>query len=396
MFRISFLTLPKPIVPTGYNGRSGKPITSAALLTLTIDKRRINFPFLITDLGSTDILIGRKFLEHYDLKLDYSGGKNRIQWPDDMPAVPYYDRRLLLCIDKAPRKTNADHQADVARQYSQMEAAEEADLSGVHMTSSPRSLVSPAEGKPPRSKKSQIQSQPHRPSCYIRDIRNRLSSMEELLHRSNPCSPLLSSPTHGSELPDKLTALPPDSKPHSTYSTNISMISASSMHRFYLRSHAQISRDAPAKDNSTFVTSVNEIDAEIKRRKDELNFQNEVEIAALDTKLSSEGVLEAKYQINEDMVKDKLMPQYQAFQNLFSRRASDRLPSHRPNVDHKIELLAGNNLPLEPLRQMTDEQLSETKRYILENLHKGFIAPSNAPHAAPILFAKKADGNLRL
>lgn len=96
------------------------------------------------------------------------------------------------------------------------------------------------------------------------------------------------------------------------------------------------------------------------------------------------------------MVKDKLMSQYQAFQYLFSRRASDELPPHRLNVDHKIDLQAGNNLSMEPLRRMTDEQLSETKRYILENLHKGFIAPSSAPHAAPILFAKKADGSLRL
>ena len=45
---------------------------------------------------------------------------------------------------------------------------------------------------------------------------------------------------------------------------------------------------------------------------------------------------------------------------------------------------------------MTDEQLSETKRYIVENLHKGFIEPSSSPYAAPILFAKKADGSLRL
>lgn len=113
LFRISFLTLPKPIVPTGYDGHSGKPITSAVLLTLTIDKRRINFPFLVTDLGGTDILIGRNFLEHYSLKLDYAGEKNRIHWPDEMPVIAYYDRRLLLCIDKTPRKTNAEHQADV-------------------------------------------------------------------------------------------------------------------------------------------------------------------------------------------------------------------------------------------------------------------------------------------
>jgi len=35
------------------------------------------------------------------------------------------------------------------------------------------------------------------------------------------------------------------------------------------------------------------------------------------------------------------------------------------------------------------------KKYITENLQKGFIAPGCAPHAAPVLFTRKADGGLR-
>ena len=45
---------------------------------------------------------------------------------------------------------------------------------------------------------------------------------------------------------------------------------------------------------------------------------------------------------------------------------------------------------------MTTEELEEVKRYLLENLNKGFIEPSQAPFAAPILFVRKADGRLRL
>ena len=45
---------------------------------------------------------------------------------------------------------------------------------------------------------------------------------------------------------------------------------------------------------------------------------------------------------------------------------------------------------------MTKEQLSETKRYIVDNLYKGFIEPSGVLYSALILFAKKADGSLRL
>jgi hypothetical protein len=35
------------------------------------------------------------------------------------------------------------------------------------------------------------------------------------------------------------------------------------------------------------------------------------------------------------------------------------------------------------------------KEYLLENLDKGFIVPSLAPFASPILFVKKPDGSLR-
>lgn len=65
-----------PIVPIGYNGRPNTLITLVIFLTIIINRRRINFPFLIIDLKSTNVLIKRKFLEYYNLKLDYVKGKN--------------------------------------------------------------------------------------------------------------------------------------------------------------------------------------------------------------------------------------------------------------------------------------------------------------------------------
>ena len=43
---------------------------------------------------------------------------------------------------------------------------------------------------------------------------------------------------------------------------------------------------------------------------------------------------------------------------------------------------------------MSKEQLHKLKRYILDNLYKGFITSLNAPYAAPILFAKKTNRSL--
>ena len=80
---------------------------------------------------------------------------------------------------------------------------------------------------------------------------------------------------------------------------------------------------------------------------------------------------------------------------MHSKRASDQLPPHRLAVDYKIELTEGNNLCYSPLYRMTTEELAAVKEYLLENLHKGFIVPSNAPFASPVLFISKPNGGLR-
>ena len=44
---------------------------------------------------------------------------------------------------------------------------------------------------------------------------------------------------------------------------------------------------------------------------------------------------------------------------------------------------------------MTTEELKAVKKYLEENLHKGFIEPSQAPFTAPVLFIWKENGALR-
>jgi hypothetical protein len=87
-------------------------------------------------------------------------------------------------------------------------------------------------------------------------------------------------------------------------------------------------------------------------------------------------------------------PQYTSFRDVHSKRASDQLPPHRLAVDHKIELTQENHLGRSPLYRMTTEELAAVKEYLLENLHKGFIVPSNAPFASPVLFVSKPNGGL--
>ena len=66
-----FEKLERPIPVKGYNGQSGTPITSMLRLHLCVDGRRqYNVPFLITDLGHHDAILGRKWLAYLDLWLD--------------------------------------------------------------------------------------------------------------------------------------------------------------------------------------------------------------------------------------------------------------------------------------------------------------------------------------
>ena len=43
---------------------------------------------------------------------------------------------------------------------------------------------------------------------------------------------------------------------------------------------------------------------------------------------------------------------------------------------------------------MSAEELKVVKKYLVKNLDKGFIKPSQAPFMALVLFVKKLDGSL--
>src|ERR1700721_161770 len=73
---------------------------------------------------------------------------------------------------------------------------------------------------------------------------------------------------------------------------------------------------------------------------------------------------------------------YKEYLDAFSKKASDILAPHRP-YDHKIILESENKLGFSSLYKMTTEKLETCKKYLVENLYKGFIKPSQSPFAAP-------------
>ena len=96
-----------------------------------------------------------------------------------------------------------------------------------------------------------------------------------------------------------------------------------------------------------------------------------------------------------------LPPKYHNFIDIFSKAKSDKLSSLVEGRWHNINFkdAAKTNpeaLGFPPLYKLTLEEMEEARRYVVENLAKGFIEPSAAAWAAPILFVRKANGKLRL
>ena len=89
-----------------------------------------------------------------------------------------------------------------------------------------------------------------------------------------------------------------------------------------------------------------------------------------------------------------LPPQYHKFLNVFSKDKANKLPSHHLGVDHKIKIEPGTQLPSGPLYGMSRDELEVLKKYLTENLNKGFIQVSSSPVTAPVLFVRKPGGGL--
>lgn len=79
----------------------------------------------------------------------------------------------------------------------------------------------------------------------------------------------------------------------------------------------------------------------------------------------------------------------------FDAKKGNELPPHR-DCDHKIEIKEGKTPSWGPLYSMSQDELRVLKRWLEDNLQKGFIRASSSPASSPVLFAKKPGGGLRV
>jgi hypothetical protein len=74
---------------------------------------------------------------------------------------------------------------------------------------------------------------------------------------------------------------------------------------------------------------------------------------------------------------------------------ANKLPPHCP-YDHHIPLKDRFTLPFGPIYSLSRTELEALRKWLEENLSKGFICTSSSPAGTPILFVKKGDGSLHL
>lgn len=90
----------------------------------------------------------------------------------------------------------------------------------------------------------------------------------------------------------------------------------------------------------------------------------------------------------------KVPSHYHERLKVFDQSEADVLPPHR-DCDHEIKLQPGTTPPHGPLYSMSEDELLVLRKFLKENLEKGFIRASTSPAASPVLFARKPGGGLR-
>ena len=105
--------------------------------------------------------------------------------------------------------------------------------------------------------------------------------------------------------------------------------------------------------------------------------------------------MEAKPELTESDIQKKLPDWLQDKIVGFLPRLANELPPRR-SWDHEIELLPGKEPPYQKNRPMSPSELRVVRKWLDENLAKGFIRESRARCAAPLLLAVKPGGGVRI
>jgi RNase H-like domain found in reverse transcriptase/Reverse transcriptase (RNA-dependent DNA polymerase)/Integrase zinc binding domain/Integrase core domain/Retroviral aspartyl protease len=324
--------LKQPIAVKGFSGKGDHVITHYIKFTLKIDgHRQVDIPFCILNLGNHDVILGAKWMAYFDVQSDLR--REKLLWPETSPRTTQnvFHREI-----RTPRQSLMGREINPSYQRD----VESRDLA-----------FAQEDQRRTAGRRSQLDLGVIHSRSIAKDLQGMNQDILQGLRQE------LTKPIRRQLTSDNRRLMSADQPVLSR--VDIAEISAVGFH-YNLRQ----------PENKFFVTSLYEIDRELES-------------------CGEEDTLE-----HWEEVRKKLPKEYLPFSDVFSQAASDKLPPSR-SYDHRIHLESDHTLGYSPLWSQTTEELKATKQYLLDNLDKGFIAPSQAPFSSPILFVKKANGSLR-
>ena len=92
---------------------------------------------------------------------------------------------------------------------------------------------------------------------------------------------------------------------------------------------------------------------------------------------------------------DLVPEEFLSYTDVFDASAAGILAEHHP-MEHRIDLEPGKEPPWGPIYPLSEPELETLRLYLESAVEKGWIRRSISPAGAPIMFAPKKDGGLRL
>lgn len=192
---------------------------------------------------------------------------------------------------------------------------------------------------------------------------------------------------------------------YGAYNLRLELIDSYGVRRTTLRPYLAIDRDPGDSQVLLGITALNDLKILIDCDTYQWQYKLDKTNIRLDTykrfqKRTKNANIYALIEVNslissKPEITGKLPESLSNFSDVFFANNAKKLAPHR-DIDLAIEIQPDKQPPYGPIYPLSQTELAALREYLEENLAKGFIRESKSPAGAPILFAPKKDGGLRL
>jgi hypothetical protein len=342
--------LKKPIPLRGFDGQPGETIQQIIELDLELDRHEQTRQYLlVAELGSHELILGRKWLAKHDILPDCR--RKCLHWPGDhKPDQWDADRRERLFSGDCQQKN---------------------ELASVPVQVLKNGNASPRPGNEDRQ-----------PGPPLDDLRTRKAEYQRRKEELDLDAVDGVSQPNNSICLIGAAAFQTSVKETGSYSGSVTIDEIN-------QALEKVERKAPFSHTAVLKRPKKTQSAGCHALAQEVVYSlDEEEQDALGDNTISDAV-----ELEE--LRAVLPPWLHDMADAFSKKAADTLPQSR-SFDHKLRFDGPEpSMTRAHLYKMSTPELEKMREYLIENLEKGFIKPSDSSYSSPVLFVKKKDGSLR-